>query len=699
MGISKDLVKLIKESEKQGTQGYDTQAEVLRVEGKTAWVHIPGGVDETPVKMTVACSPGDTVQVRVADGRAWITGNATAPPTDDKKAIEATKIANKSMAVAEEALNMVAGDSNQYFWHTESGTDTGSHITEIPEDSFKSNPRGFNVLIRSVGIALRNALTELMQITSTYIRLGKSNEQHVYIDSDSVDIRDGTNVVATFGQSSRIGDSEGARIEMNPNAFSVFDEVNREVFTVKTEETVEVVYFDGEYGTMVDGVIDAGRTTVTFDIERDILIGQDTPFEARLGLVVFYDGYYSLTFTNPTSATVEYVGTGTAPYTVTASYSNSIVTATFSPAIDVAITEVWLGDFKYYYQTVAEGVVIGGDPPILEFITQPSEKSYKFIADDLGWLNLQLESENEDFSGFTFIDDGTFTAKRLTAQQGDIDNINAQSIDLDGKITSWFNRSGKYLHGLDIFSKSGNNLLIGAGPFNQDALTSNTTIYGTAIYVRSDGGSWSFGSNGQLYAPGNVILPNNTGYRMNTTSGNSWSLIGVNASDDVLVAYGGYGESRGTTRIYGNKMAIGVRSGPITANQRIQAPVGLRSGSVANTIADKNLSTGTSWQNLGSFTLPAGVWQITCKTCFQSNATGARGMNISSTSAGGRLNLLAEDSCAAVNGFRSNLDVEVIVNPTANTTYYVNAFQNSGSTLTVNTRWNAVYLGSSIQSI
>ena len=69
------------------TAPYDTQAVVKRVEGKTAWVHIPGGVDETPVRIGVDVKPGDSVMVRVSGGKAWILGNETTPPSNDKKAV------------------------------------------------------------------------------------------------------------------------------------------------------------------------------------------------------------------------------------------------------------------------------------------------------------------------------------------------------------------------------------------------------------------------------------------------------------------------------------------------------------------------------------------------------------------------------------------------------------------------------------
>ena len=108
--MSKEMVRLIGSANKKGTSPYDTQAEVIRVEGNTAWVHIPGGVDETPVRMTMNANPGDMVQVRVSGGRAWLTGNASSPPTDNTeaykardKAFEAVKIAEASEKEAERA--------------------------------------------------------------------------------------------------------------------------------------------------------------------------------------------------------------------------------------------------------------------------------------------------------------------------------------------------------------------------------------------------------------------------------------------------------------------------------------------------------------------------------------------------------------------------------------------------------------------
>lgn len=117
----KDFVQVIQEAGNKGTSPLDTQAEVRRVEGDIAWVHIPGGVDETPVKLTIAAKAGDVVQVCVVGGRAWLTGNATNPPTDDttaKRAINLGKQANdaairatKDAMVAHEAAESASADA------------------------------------------------------------------------------------------------------------------------------------------------------------------------------------------------------------------------------------------------------------------------------------------------------------------------------------------------------------------------------------------------------------------------------------------------------------------------------------------------------------------------------------------------------------------------------------------------------------
>lgn len=167
MSLSKDLVNLIKKTQETKTSPYDTQAEVVRIEGKTAWVHIPGGVDETPVRMTINAKAGDTVQVRVANGTAFLVGNGTAPPTDDFKAIQAGTTANMAVELAESAVAGVKGIIN-YFWHDADGV----HVSTAPGDATSTGIK--NVLVDSEGMDIRDGETLLAYFRSEAIRLGKN---------------------------------------------------------------------------------------------------------------------------------------------------------------------------------------------------------------------------------------------------------------------------------------------------------------------------------------------------------------------------------------------------------------------------------------------------------------------------------------------------------------------------------------------
>lgn len=98
-----NILKDAKNASNQKTEPYDATGIVKRIENGVAWVHIGGGVDETPVRLTMNAKEGDAVQVRVSGGKAWLTGNATSPPTDDTMAYHATHVAQTAQANARNA--------------------------------------------------------------------------------------------------------------------------------------------------------------------------------------------------------------------------------------------------------------------------------------------------------------------------------------------------------------------------------------------------------------------------------------------------------------------------------------------------------------------------------------------------------------------------------------------------------------------
>lgn len=88
----KKLFELLAKKEKSGS---DYTGTVTRVEGNTAFVQLSGAdITDTPVSMSIGASPGDSVRVRVADGRAWLVGNDTSPPTSAKVVTEELEATN-----------------------------------------------------------------------------------------------------------------------------------------------------------------------------------------------------------------------------------------------------------------------------------------------------------------------------------------------------------------------------------------------------------------------------------------------------------------------------------------------------------------------------------------------------------------------------------------------------------------------------
>ena len=144
---------------------YDAPAVVTRIEGgATAWVKIAGSDTETPVKLTIDAKTGDTVQVRVGGGSAWLTGNQTAPPTDDTKADKAMEQANKASGVA---TNYVTETKDGIFVH--------------PKDNDADGVRVQNTVQIVRG-------GETVAEYGEKVRLGKSGQTNMQIAPDSMDM-------------------------------------------------------------------------------------------------------------------------------------------------------------------------------------------------------------------------------------------------------------------------------------------------------------------------------------------------------------------------------------------------------------------------------------------------------------------------------------------------------------------------------
>ena len=133
---------------------------------------------------------------------------------------------------------------------------------------------------------------------------------------------------------------------------------------------------------------------------------------------------------------------------------------------------------------------------------------------------------------------------------------------------------------------------------------------------------------------------------------------------------------------------IRINGGSITECRRIcdSSTTGARvTGS-----ATVSLASGTTLTQITSFTLSPGTWHISLGLSFASNATGRRQGNLSTTSGGSAVVTALACNANATNGTQTLMNWGYDITITASTTYYLNAYQNSGSALSTSGYYSAV---------
>lgn len=215
MNSQQELLDAINAISKNKDRSFDTPATVLRVEGETAWVHIDGGADETPCLKTINCAEGETVQVRISNGNAFLVGNASAPPTDDKTANVAHFVAEQAdvkATNAEETATEVKETVDVLEVEVDGKVDVGDSNIQHLSSTMYQNANGVNIFNDTLAVG----------------------DSYAHIDGDSFDIKeassagtiDDTNdaTLATFGADGIVlgrTDEEGYRLEMSSSGFEL----------------------------------------------------------------------------------------------------------------------------------------------------------------------------------------------------------------------------------------------------------------------------------------------------------------------------------------------------------------------------------------------------------------------------------------------------------------------------------------------
>lgn len=205
----KEIASAMKESK---TKPYDTVAKVLRVDEKTAYVHIDGGADETPAQMAINCKTGDTVKIRVSGGKAWLTGNITAPPTDDSVAIKANKTATKVKKSYENFKDVTeenfSSQENKISEAAKVATNFMKYIEGLGlvVGDMRGNELGQNALLDANGMCVRNNNSEIVRFGITDIKVVNEDGDPVYSGAGSV-VKSQNNIVVSTQQTKDANDT------------------------------------------------------------------------------------------------------------------------------------------------------------------------------------------------------------------------------------------------------------------------------------------------------------------------------------------------------------------------------------------------------------------------------------------------------------------------------------------------------------
>lgn len=664
--IINDIKEAVIQANKVATSSYDTQAEVIRVEGSTLWVHIPGGVDETPVAKTVNAKEGDIVQVRVGNGRAWLVGNASAPPTDDTTAVQASRSAKA--AVQDAAAAHDAAESAQ-----ESAASAQASATTAYNAATAAQTSANNALVSA-----QNASEYASRALGNLSTVQSVSETLTYITQH------GTMTLTTD-------------VALDPtHVYFVVDaggdyEVGGTYYAIVTEPDVD------DIGTYYE---------LTIDESLQNYVGTH--------LALTNEGLWLLPATSGTNKVLIATGAGST-YTIAGTYlidSTGGTAASFrADGATMSANNVQIAHLGY-----GAGTDIGGgisDAPFFTLGTRglgtknpsaySSSSTYEVgvlckyngevyvcrtaITTPEAWNASHWQPLIGNYSTaegeYVIASGGNSHAEgRYAAANGYCSHAEGgpSGSPINGPIAngdvSHAEGSGTIANGVASHAQNNATIANGTaqtalGKFNVADTTSAVIVgNGTASNARSN--ALTIDWNGGVDTKGDVNIASGKHYKINGTN--------LAASDVGAVP---------TTRKVNNKAL----SSDITLSASDVSALPITGGTVTGSLAIDNHSSaiGTVKQayaaaksvsnnantNLASISLEAGTWVVTGGVRFPANATGYRRMNIG-TSSGSNW---ADVQLPAANGASTQLSYTVIITTTSTKTYYLNCYHNAGTTL------------------
>lgn len=189
--------------------GSSRAGKVLRVDDNgLTWVHLEGGVSETPINgsMIAKNAPGDTVLVNISDGRCSIVGNISFPASDDGLATRAMDTAIKSQKKA----SVVSTNVSRLAGGLLSEVRERKNLSGIVKDystSIEQNEKSVSIVARRL-VAVSTAMTEA--------------EAKIKINSDNIELKADKTIVNTM-----TGESVDLESFVNQNASKIASTVTK----------------------------------------------------------------------------------------------------------------------------------------------------------------------------------------------------------------------------------------------------------------------------------------------------------------------------------------------------------------------------------------------------------------------------------------------------------------------------------------
>lgn len=200
----------------------------------------------------------------------WVDGNGNVLLRKQTTLIDNSEIADVE-TTASNAYNIasnayeLADNTDNYFWNVESGTDTGAHMTRVPKDTFIAATtdalRGYNLLAKPEGVALRYGYSELAQFTYDKLTFNALYNGNLYknmeLTTSSLTFYDGTSngiELAKFnGDGMVLKNSSGYKTtESGNNGFILYDGTSLEKELASFRASGSVIGKTGETHLTMD---------------------------------------------------------------------------------------------------------------------------------------------------------------------------------------------------------------------------------------------------------------------------------------------------------------------------------------------------------------------------------------------------------------------------------------------------------------